>query len=476
MDTQWAEKEFHAIDLGDQRLKERLIILATRLSDSPESPINHACDDWAETKAAYRFFNNCSVDYNAIIKSHSKATASRCIGYSTVLAIQDTTYFNYSSHRATKGLCPIAVTKGHNTKDIITSGLIMHSTLIVTTDGLPLGIIDQKIYSRPQLSDDQNKQRGKAHTYGLSVEEKESYRWIESIHHTQQNFKDRPARVVTIADREADIYDLFQRAQEINALLLIRANFNRKINKESTNATNTGELLWTFMKNKDAQAEITVMIPEQEKNPSREAHCTVTFSAFTMHPPQRHGGRSSHRQQSLSLYAMYLVEKNQPSGVEPIEWMLLTNIAIVTAEDAVEKISWYCLRWKIEIFHKILKSGLKVEDCRLSTSERLIRYLAVMSIIAWRIFWITLIARITPTMPCSLLLNDTEWKILYLKYNPKRSIPLQSPTLEQCVRWISQLGGFLARKSDKDPGITHLWRGLRKFSALLEGAEIAKQL
>lgn len=142
--------------------------------------------------------------------------------------------------------------------------------------------------------------------------------------------------------------------------------------------------------------------------------------------------------------------------------------------DALEKISWYCLRWRIEVFHKILKSGLKVEDCRLSTSERLIRYLSVMSIVAWRIFWLTIISRITPNITCSLFLNEMEWKILFLKFNKNKMLPEKSPSLNQCIIWIAQLGGFLNRKNDGVPGITYIWRGLKKFSNILEGAEIMK--
>ena len=154
----------------------------------------------------------------------------------------------------------------------------------------------------------------------------------------------------------------------------------------------------------------------------------------------------------------------------------LTNIPIQNIDQALEKIEWYCLRWRIETWHKIIKSGLKVEDCRLSTSERLIRYLAVMSIVAWRIFWITLVARVSPNVPCYLFLNDIEWKILFSKLNHGKNIPGHPPTVKQSVIWIAQLGGFLSRKGDNEPGITYIWRGLNKFSAILEGVELAKNI
>lgn len=156
--------------------------------------------------------------------------------------------------------------------------------------------------------------------------------------------------------------------------------------------------------------------------------------------------------------------------------MLITNLSIVNLDNALEKIKWYCLRWRIEVFHKILKSGLRVEYCRLSTAKRLIRYLALMSIIAWRIFWITLVSRVAPNVSCLVFLENIEWKILFRKLNPSKEIPKKIPTIKDVVIWIARLGGFLARKSDRDPGITHIWRGLKEFENILEGVEIAKDI
>ena len=156
--------------------------------------------------------------------------------------------------------------------------------------------------------------------------------------------------------------------------------------------------------------------------------------------------------------------------------MLLSNIPIQILDDALEKIKWYCFRWRIEIFHKILKSGLKVEACRLESAERLIRYLTVMSIVAWRIHWLTLIARVAPTLTAQLFLDKLEWKILFKKIHPQKEIPDQPPSIEQITIWIAQLGGFLARKGDGKPGIIHMWRGLNKFAHIIEGVQLARNI
>ena len=175
----------------------------------------------------------------------------------------------------------------------------------------------------------------------------------------------------------------------------------------------------------------------------------------------------------LKIYAVYAVEKNAPKGEEPLEWLLFTDIPVNTFDEAIEKVEWYCFRWRIEVFHKILKSGLNVEKCRLGTADRLARYLTVMSIIAWRIFWITLLGQADPNLPCSVILERQEWKVLYSKFRRTKRYPKTPPTIREVVRWIAQLGGFLARKGDGEPGTITLWRGWKRLCDLSEGWALA---
>jgi len=228
------------------------------------------------------------------------------------------------------------------------------------------------------------------------------------------------------------------------------------------------------MKKKRIKGSIDIKIPKQNKQPERIAICNVRFSNITLTPPHNHLNKKE--RSKINLFAIYVSEKKCPKDVVPIDWMLMTNISIGTIDHAIEKIKWYCLRWRIEVFHKVLKSGLKVENCRLKTADRLIRYLSVMSIVAWRIFWLTLVSRIAPDASCMLFLSIVEWKILYRIYNKKKSFPKKPSTINQCVRWIAMLGGFLARKNDKEPGITHVWRGLKSFTKILEGAALARDI
>ena len=203
---------------------------------------------------------------------------------------------------------------------------------------------------------------------------------------------------------------------------------------------------------------------------------SVRFGSFILNPPRNNVKHSTEKLPDIEMHAVYVLEADPPDGEESIEWMLLTNIAIMSYEDAYEKVLWYCLRWRIEMYFKVLKSGFRVESCRLGHADRLARYLTVMSIVAWRLFMITLIARTDPATPCSTLLADQEWKVLFLKANKKMTIPKKPPSIGNVVIWIAKLGGYLARKNDGPPGTITLWRGWKRLVDLSEGWTLADQL
>lgn len=241
--SSWAMEEFAEIKLGDKRLDARLIKLCERFSDAPESPINQACVDWAETKAAYRFFQNDKVEVGEMLAVHRCKTAQRAKEHKTVLALQDTSYFVYTNHPKTEGLGKMSLKKGKNVKNIYSNGLIMHTCLAVTTKGLPLGLLDQKIFSRKLREKDNSKT--KPHDY-LPIEEKESYRWLEALENTKE--VTGGTRIVTVCDREADLYDFFKRSHQIDAPVLVRANADRTINRKSRYAEKDVEKLWEHIR------------------------------------------------------------------------------------------------------------------------------------------------------------------------------------------------------------------------------------
>ena len=302
MNGTWAHNEFKNLDLGDQRLNSRLLKLSEDFINSPESPINQSCENWAATKAAYRFFQNEAISYKDITKSHITATVERCIEYPEVLAIQDTTYFTYSHHKETIGLCALSKNRGKHKETIYTLGLIMHSTLAISLYGLPLGIIDQKIYSRPEESEERKEMKKRTHNITIPIEEKDSYRWLESLQQTHATFQDLSIKPITICDRESDIFDFFHVAKDLEMEVVVRANHNRKVNKSAPYSEITGEELWTYMKKQRAKGSIEVEIPAQNDQPERTARCSVKISRVTFTPPRNHPDKKS--LSKLSLYAI----------------------------------------------------------------------------------------------------------------------------------------------------------------------------
>ena len=387
----WASVEFGNVNLGDERLRKRLIKLADSLAESPESPINQACDGWAEAKGAYRFFQNESVNEKEILASHTQQTVERAKNAEKILAIQDTSYICYSKHKQTTGLGMITKKPGSNATTISTTGVIMHTTFAVTTSGLPLGILDQNISARKPLSDQLRQKKKKGHNTYVPIEDKESIRWLDSLRRTQEATKDSDIEVVTICDREGDFYELFEHSKKIGTSVLVRASVDRIINKSSMYTRKLDTRLWGYVQSLPVQGTIEVEIPARNQRPARTATLETRFGSFKMNPPRNLFRQKTEDLPDIGLNAVYVTEKDPPQGEDALEWMLLTDLPVTDFDEAIEKVRWYCLRWRIEVFHKILKSGLKVEQCRLQTADGLIRYLTVMSIIAWRIYRIELI-------------------------------------------------------------------------------------
>lgn len=473
-DTCWADKEFSEVALGDKRLNARLVKLCNSFSEAPESSINQACEDWAETKAAYRFFKNDNVESRDIVDAHSRKTAIRASNYETVLAIQDTSYFVYTNHPNTKGLGLLGSSKGKKKKEVPANGLLMHSCLAVTTEGTPLGLLDQKIYSREDCPEKKIITQGGKNTHKIPLEKKESFRWVETMKAGKKVSSE--TIVVNICDREADFYEFFLSAENTGAKVLVRAAQNRKINRLSSKySPDDGEYLWEYVASQSCLGRFDLNIPEVKKAKNRPARSArratmeVKYVPITMGPPTTLSNRKTENLAHIRMYAVHALERNPPEGEEAVEWMLLTNMPVSSFKDACERVRWYGLRWRIEMFFKVLKSGLRVENCCLGTADRLIRYLTVMSVIAWRLFMITLIARTDPSLPCCQFLSEHEWRVLKLKFSKNKQPSNVSPTIGDAVIWIARLGGYLARKNDPAPGTTVLWRGWKRLMDMTEG-------
>jgi hypothetical protein len=459
----WCKREFSSLDLGDPRRKMRLIQTAEKLASQPQAPINKACENWKDTKAAYRLFSNDHISGAQILKSHQEKTRERVKAFDRVLVIQDTTFLNYHGHVRTVGLGRIGNFKSD--KEPVT-GLIMHSALAVTPKGVPLGILSQKIWSRDQKKLVIRQKR--------QIEERESHKWIQGLEETKQ-WLPSGTRSITLCDREADIYEFFSKADELGLDVLVRARNDRLIHNGVE-----FEGLWKQLKNQpvSGQVEVKVTKIKNKQEITRIAKFAVRFcKSITLHPPAKDNPYIKEKKLSPvpNISAVFASEMNPPEGEEALEWMLLTSVPVTSHSDALERIEWYKMRWHIENFHKVLKSGCQVEECRLQTADKLKRYLTLFSIIAWRLYWMTHIQRHDPESSCENLLAEHEWKSLHRKHHPSEALPRNPPTARQAIRWIAQLGGFLARKSDGEPGITTIWRGWERLMDLSEGWALARR-
>jgi hypothetical protein len=447
---EWCREEFSSVDLGDKRLNRRLIETAGQMAAHPQAPINQACEDCAATKASYRLFANERATEHKIMKPHQECTQKRMRGHPLVLAVQDTTYIDYTAHPKTKGLGPIG-TKKQNL-----SGFVMHPTLILTPEGLPLGVLVQNMWVRPQ--DEPEKEKDE--TY-IPIEEKESYKWLANLEKTVE-LTPEGVQVVSVCDREADIFEFFVRANELKQSILVRSTQNRLL------VDNDLRKLWAAAEAAPLAGHLSVQVPAQRGEPERQAQVSVRFCSVTLRPPWRPKQPGQGPLPSVTMYIVLAQEVNPPADATPLEWLLLTNVPVYSFEDAMERIKWYRCRWHIEVYFKVLKSGCKVEDCRLQTADRLRCFLAMSIVIAWRLYWLVHINRCCPEAPCIVVLADHEWQALYAKIHRTTLLPKEMPTVRQVVRWIAQLGGFLGRKGDGEPGVTTIWRGWQRLTDISE--------
>jgi len=445
----WAKDELRDAALGDKRRGARLVRLVAALSLRPASSVPDACGSWGATKGAYALWSNPAVSPEAILAPHAERTCERAAGEEVVLAIQDTTSLDFTSHPATKGLGPL------ENEHLL--GILMHSVLLATTEGVPLGLVHQEFWTRDPQSVGKRDQRRQKET-----RDKESRKWLTGLQVTMERVNGK--RVVTVADAEGDLYDHLAWPRQEGTELLIRAAQDRCVSDEA-------RLLWAAMESVRPHGRWPVRVSRKEDLPGRTAIVSVRWRRVEIEPPVHRKDRR--RLRVVPLNAVLVREEEPPEGVEPLEWLLLTSLKVETLEEARQCAEWYSHRWLIERYHYVLKSGCRVEDLQLETAERLERAVATYDLVAWRLLWLTYQARRQPEAPCTLALEREEWETLYCVTHKTSQPPRTPPSLRDAVRWIAQLGGFLGRKGDGEPGPKTLWRGYRRLTDVISGARLA---
>lgn len=442
----WAEEELGGADFGDRRLSQRLVSLVQDFYARPQASIPQACQTRAKTKGAYRFLDHPETSMDQALAPHYEATLPRINRERVVLAVQDTTTLNYTAHPATENLGPI----GYRADRGI--GLLLHDTMAFNLEGTPLGLVDVQCWARDPEDFGKKKRR-----HQLPIEQKESYKWLVSFRKVAEAQRRCPeTTLVSVGDREADIYELFELAGQDpqGPKLLVRAQQDRLLEEGQGH-------LWERVVAEEVRGLQEVWVPRRGKRPGRVARLEVRFAEVNLKPPQRKPGLGN-----LTLWAVLAREVDAPEDVEAIEWMLLTTWEVTTFEQAVEKVAWYAVRWGIEVHHRTLKSGCKIEERQLGHADRIETCLAIDMVVAWRIFHLAKLGRETPDVSCTVFFEEAEWKALtaYITQNP--TPPDDPPRLRDAMRMVASLGGFLGRKGDGEPGTQTLWLGLQRLDDL----------
>ena len=430
-------KDFGNLDLGDKRRNERFVSIINNISKQPGSSIPKYNDSWYEVKATYNFFKNADVTISKLQEAIEYYGGSKVKGLKRVLAAHDFCQISYNNLR-TEGLGYLANKDGR--------GIITYNSIAISEDGIPLSLLYQQIFTRPLEDLGKAKQRKET-----PFEDKESYYWYKGITKVNEQLGSELQKI-HIADREADIYELFFSAYETNTDLLIRAKHNRKLKD--------GSALWDAVASQDVAVEMELQIPDKTGNKRVGIMVELRYDHVEILRPTD----SVNQYESVYMSAIELkqVSPKLEWQEESLHWKLLTTLSINQVSDALQCVKWYCYRWLIERFHYVLKSGTKIEELQLEKASSLQKAIAVYSIAAMRIMQLVYQSRETPNVSCEVVLTKQQWIVLYMMIHKTKILPDQTPTLGEAVKWIARLGGHLGRKSDGPPGLKTVWLGYQR--------------
>lgn len=453
----WAEHEFAAVALGDARRTHRLVRVAAALAQCPSGALPAALPRWRELKAAYRLFSTPGVSHENILGPHLARTRQSCAGAGEYLLLEDTTLLDYSTHRATGGLGRIGNDRGR--------GLLLHTTLAARVEGWDeaerpqtrlLGLAGQECWARTGPSRRRQKERWRARL----ARPRESERWARAL----GTLPPRPAATtwIYLADRESDIYEVFERCQAAGADFIVRAQFARALAPEDQD-------VFTAVAQAAVLGSIEVEVGARGGRGGRTATVELRARTVSLRGVWRPGGARP----DLTLQVVQARELHTPAGVEPIHWVLLTSLPVVTLAQARRVVGRYTRRWLIEEYHKALKTGARVERSALESAERLQALLAVLAVVAVRLLNTKLLARARPDEPVDTAAFGPE-AVALLEGAAGR--PAGGWTQATLLLALARLGGFLARKGDGAPGWQTIWRGWQRLMTMVDGVRILQTL
>jgi hypothetical protein len=449
---EWAQNEFGFAQLGDRRRNRRLVNIAQHLAAHPGGTLPQVFPDWAELKAAYRFFGQAGVGFQQILAPHAERTRASCHAPGEYLIIEDTTLLDYSTHRATADLGTIG--------DGRSRGFELHSALAVRVtdwtltqrpEGVVVGLLGQScVRPRPAPEGESRRER--------LYRPRKSQRWAEVF-----KTAGRPpagSQWIYVADRESDFYEPMQICQQHGVDFIIRSFNDRRL------ANQAGHLREALAQGV-VLGETEVALRARPGQPARTARVELRRIQVDLDGPWRPGGWQP------PLPGVTVIEVREVSVPEtipqPLHWRLLTSLPGTTWAQAQRIVGRYAARWWIEEYHKALKSGTEVEASQLENAHRLEALIAILAVVAVRLLNTKMLARSDPAgAQAAASFGPDLLKLLEKKYGA----PKDGWTNQTVLTTIARLGGFLARKHDGLPGWQTIWRGWQRLSWMSEGANL----
>lgn len=441
MEASWGIREFKDSAVEDKREATSLARMADKLLEHPEMAFSSAVGS-SLRRAAWRIFSKAAVDISC---GHYRQTAQRCQDQEVVLVSQDTTDLSYLTHRATQGLGDLGGGNGG-----VNQGLSLHSALVLSVQGLPLGLVGQKLWAPVATGKGSHKRSDPLQT-------KESYRWVEALDWVGQ-YLPGIKQVVMVSDSESDFYEYMSAPRATHVDLLFRVHHLHRYVYYGQERLPLGQVSF-------AQAvSRSVLLPKAKQREQRTAQLQVSWGQLACPPAWDKKG------ETVVLWLVKAIEANPPAEVEPVEWYLLTTISVVDEATALLLLDYYRKRWVIERWHLVLKDGLKVERLQFDTFQRLFHAIAMLSIVAWQLLWLKQLAAQSPDMEAEQVFEPLQVQVLE-KQTRKKNLSVQAALLA-----IAALAGFKPCKKQPWPGEKSIWRGWNIFSSMCQGYKLAKQI
>jgi len=407
----WAANEFAGAPLGDARLVKRLIRMAHLKALRPAAAGPGARG--SDAKQHYYFMelaDDSPVALETILAPHARRTERRAAGGGDILLISDATDISYSSLRTCRGLGAL----GTNQTKAVGKGLRLQTQLAATASGVPLGIAWAKGWA-PVIREKGEKKKDYSK---IPIEQKETYVWVLALRNAARVARERSGqRIISVFDRGADAFEVLAEHQRDPAAdLIVRVKYNRAVSE--------GGRLFDAARAFPEAGRAQIRIPRQSGRPkhnrsaprkaraARDAQLIVRYGSVTVNPPNHLQDKYP---EPVRLGVVYAVEADAPADGGPrVEWLLYTSLPLACLEDALLVLRYYCLRWRIEDWHKVLKSGCRIEDLQHESAARLWRGIAIAMVVAWRIMLLTLLGREVPGLPADVLFTEDEMFILTL--------------------------------------------------------------